>query len=89
MATAIHTSETAQHHSAGHDIISSDVTSPDALATAPIAPDPIAPDATGTTKRRGWGILDDDSGTSPTAYAKGKLAAKPRFPSRRWCVCPC
>lgn len=70
MATAIHTSETAQHHSAGHDIISSDVTSPDALATAPIAPD-----AAGTTKRRGWGILADDSGMSTIEYAMGSLAA--------------
>lgn len=71
MATVIHTSETTQHHSAGHDIIiSSDVTSPDALAT-----DPTAPDAAGTTKRRGWGILADDSGMSTIEYAMGSLAA--------------
>ena len=75
MATAIHTSATAQHHSAGHDIISSDVTSPDALATAPIAPAPIAPDTAGATKRRGWGILADDSGMSTIEYAMGSLAA--------------
>lgn len=80
MATAIHTSETTQHHSAGHDITSSDatspdVTSPDALATDPTAPDPIAPDAAGATKRRGWGILADDSGMSTIEYAMGSLAA--------------
>ena len=70
MATAIHTSETTQHHSAGHDITSPDVTSPDALAT-----DPTAPDTAGATKRRGWGILADDSGMSTIEYAMGSLAA--------------
>lgn len=75
MATAIHTSETAQHHSAGHDITSSDATSPDVTAPDALATDPTAPDTAGATKRRGWGILADDSGMSTIEYAMGSLAA--------------
>ena len=75
MATAIHTSETTQHHSAGHDIISSDATSPDVTSPDALATDPTAPDTAGATKRRGWGILADDSGMSTIEYAMGSLAA--------------
>ena len=75
MAAAIHTSETAQHHSAGHDITSSDATSPDVTAPDALATDPTAPDTAGATKRRGWGILADDSGMSTIEYAMGSLAA--------------
>ena len=75
MATAIHTSETAQHHRAGHDITSSDATSPDVTAPDALATDPTAPDTAGATKRRGWGILADDSGMSTIEYAMGSLAA--------------
>lgn len=75
MATAIHTSETTQHHSAGHDITSSDATSPDVTSPDALATDPTAPDTAGATKRRGWGILADDSGMSTIEYAMGSLAA--------------
>ena len=75
MATAIHRFETAQHHSAGHDITSSDATSSDVTSRDALATDPTAPDAAGATKRRGWGILADDSGMSTIEYAMGSLAA--------------